>query len=388
MNILRIMVNDNVLHAGTEREAESGPSEKPQQALLSDKTLGKQSLDRLSPLATPAGVRENVRATLSPVSPISRGSSRPRVSSESRRSSFEQSRRSLDASRELARASIDRGRRAFSPRRSESITRSKREARSPLSPKPTDSGDSTFQSMEHDTESSAAIQSIDESSVSASQILNRSDVFQNPTIAIPHRVVSETAADTIDRSSQDTARSYKARPSVSPRSQSDQPVSKASSSYAKDVKEGDEEHPGTHEPPSGLRGIFRASAYPLQRAYGAAGYLRSGTKHMGNLLATESMGYYEKVSGMWAGGRKHYKSQDGLSPEDTVRELEDDEDALNHGERFRAHFGLPDSEELHSAFFCYYFRVLPLYGKIYISNRHFCYRSLWPGTREKVRSVT
>jgi hypothetical protein len=33
---------------------------------------------------------------------------------------------------------------------------------------------------------------------------------------------------------------------------------------------------------------------------------------MSTLLATESMGYVEKVSGMWKGGKKHYDEPHGL----------------------------------------------------------------------------
>jgi len=138
---------------------------------------------------------------------------------------------------------------------------------------------------------------------------------------------------------------------------------------------------------TGFQGLMSAGAYPLQRASGIAGYLKSRSKHMSNLLATESMGYYEKVSGMWAGGGKHYGAAEGLAPDDQVQDPEDEEDATNHGERFRAHFALPDSEELYATYFGSLHRVLPLYGKIYISNKHVCFRSLLPGTRTKARHV-
>lgn len=104
---------------------------------------------------------------------------------------------------------------------------------------------------------------------------------------------------------------------------------------------------------------------------------------MSNLLATESMGYVEKVSGMWAGGRRHYGDAQDPAPEDPAGGgADDDEDG--HGERFRVHFALPESEKLQATFFGYLHRVLPLYGKIYISNRNFCFRSLLPGTKTKM----
>lgn len=104
---------------------------------------------------------------------------------------------------------------------------------------------------------------------------------------------------------------------------------------------------------------------------------------MSNLLATESMGYVEKVSGMWAGGRRHYGDAQDPAPEDPAGGAADD-DEYGHGERFRAHFALPESEKLQATFFGYLHRVLPLYGKIYISNRKFCFRSLLPGTKTKM----
>ena len=83
------------------------------------------------------------------------------------------------------------------------------------------------------------------------------------------------------------------------------------------------------------------------------------------------MGYLEKVSGMWTGGRKHYGEHEGIMPEDRLIDPEDEEAASGHGDRFRAHFALPTSEKLRATYFGYLHRVLPLYGKIYISDRKF-----------------
>ena len=96
------------------------------------------------------------------------------------------------------------------------------------------------------------------------------------------------------------------------------------------------------------------------------------------------MGYYEKVSGMLAGGRKHYNTADGLEPCDQVHGLEDDEDAAKAAENFREHFAFPESEILQSSFFASLQRILPNYGKIYISGRYFCFRSLVPTSKTKV----
>jgi len=133
-----------------------------------------------------------------------------------------------------------------------------------------------------------------------------------------------------------------------------------------------------------LKDLIKAGSHPLKTASDLAGFLRARTKRMGNLLSTDSIGYYEKVSGMWAGGGKHYGTAEGLAPDDDIQNLEDEQDLAKHTERFRAHFALPESELLEAAFYGYFHRVLPLYGKIYIGNKHFCFRSLLPGTRTKL----
>jgi sterol 3beta-glucosyltransferase len=135
---------------------------------------------------------------------------------------------------------------------------------------------------------------------------------------------------------------------------------------------------------SALQELMKAGAYPLQRASGFAEAIRDHSKRMSSKIATESMGYLEKVSGMWQGGVKHYGPVEGMPPDDDDLEGEDELETEHHAARFREHFALPDSEQLLATYFAYFYRVLPLYGKIYISNKHFCYRSLLPGTRTKL----
>ncbi|KAI2634459.1 glycosyltransferase family 1 protein [Xylaria nigripes] len=135
-----------------------------------------------------------------------------------------------------------------------------------------------------------------------------------------------------------------------------------------------------------LQNLAKMGTYPLYRAGAFANYLNETGRRMTNLLATESMGYVEKVSGMWKGGRKHYNETPGLGCD----EVGDDGFGGADGshavamERFRAHFALPETEKLQATYFGYLIRVLPLYGKVYISNRNFCFRSLLPGTRTKL----
>ncbi|MDV3160339.1 MAG: hypothetical protein Q8787_02545, partial [Sweet potato little leaf phytoplasma] len=128
--------------------------------------------------------------TLSPTSPSFR-----RRSGESARSSFDR-RRSADR----GRSSFDRGRRSLS--RGQEQPQSERSAMSPVSLRIRDSSESACLSMEPDTSSSAAIQSINETDASASQILSRSDVFHRPAVEL-------TESEVNPRASQDTARSTK-----------------------------------------------------------------------------------------------------------------------------------------------------------------------------------
>jgi sterol 3beta-glucosyltransferase len=133
-----------------------------------------------------------------------------------------------------------------------------------------------------------------------------------------------------------------------------------------------------------LNDLVKAGAYPFQRAAGFADYVKNRSRQMSTLLATESMGYIEKVSGMWTGSQKHYGEREGPLQGQSVDAEDEGEGGLNHGDRFRAHFALPPTERLQATYYAYLHRVLPLYGKIYISQRKLCFRSLIPGTRTKM----
>lgn len=193
---------------------------------------------------------------------------------------------------------------------------------------------------------------------SASQILRGSDVFQNPTM----------------RHSQGSIRDDK---------ESDLHPDNSTPSHAEESGyAGSVDLPRVSTPT--LQSITRMGAYPLQRAGAFADYLNKTGKRMSTLLATESMGYVEKVSGMWKGERKHYDEPAGLRPDEDDLEEDDDGQIKTSNERFRAHFALPATERLQATYFGYIMRVLPLYGKIYLSGGYFCFRSLLPGTRTKL----
>lgn len=125
-------------------------------------------------------------------------------------------------------------------------------------------------------------------------------------------------------------------------------------------------------------------ANPIQHALSLAEQVRNGSKRMGSYLSSSPKDYYTKFSGAIAGGKRHYTEAHGLSPEDRIDDPDDDLDAAEHERRFHQHFSLPSSEKLVAVFYCWLHRVLPLYGKIYISNQKFCFRSLIYGTKSKL----
>ncbi|KAL4980410.1 sterol 3-beta-glucosyltransferase [Aspergillus desertorum] len=241
------------------------------------------------------------------------------------------------------------------------------------------SSSSFFNSIDQVTESSAAVQSMTDTTESASQILCRSDVFQSPTIHTWQQGTSGAAGPN-RRHSDEMPRSLTEHGLDGPSLVRERPKMQ----YANSDSEQDSKDASRHYSAAALNDIVKAGTYPLQRAAGLAGYLKSRSKEMSNLLATESMGYIEKVSGMWAGGRRHYGETEGVLPDDRALYPETAEESLRDEERFRAHFALPPTEKLEAAYFAYLHRALPLYGKIYISQNRLCFRSLLPGTRTKM----
>ncbi|MCJ1471426.1 Sterol 3-beta-glucosyltransferase [Lambiella insularis] len=350
-----------------------------------------------SPLdATTSILLESVRATLSPGSLLLGARGSPRASGEWSRPTVDIHRKSMDVAIENEHLDFDsRGRRSASTSRMGAGPKLERLTKAPPSSKPQGSIDSYVQSLEPSTESSLPNHSSEDMQACASQILNRSDVFNSPTIhrlqRSPSRIMNEPRRRSTDIPSPGSFDdNIKIRPPTRAQTQS---------SMSKHIHEADRRRESTDDfasvqghdqdlehsnPTPTLQQLVKAGSYPLQRAAGFAGYLRRGSKRMSNLLATESMGYVEKVSGMWSGGRKHYGDTEGVVSEYGQEEVADEEDPDGYGDRFRAHFALSASEKLQATYFGYLHRVLPLYGKIYISNRSFCFRSLLPGTKTKV----
>ncbi|KAF1979951.1 sterol 3-beta-glucosyltransferase [Bimuria novae-zelandiae CBS 107.79] len=382
LNVLRIMINDNEHHQTAQQQGEHGAKMPPVPDLPSNRNA---ATGQDSP-GYPPYIEENVRATLSPLPGQLVG--RSSMSADSRssldiRKSLDV-RRSMDASRTLRRPSHEI-RRSFSRNRHDKQSKGRPGENLSLSAKRQDTSDSATNSVDPGTESSAHVQSMDESNASASQILDRSDVFRAPTLH-PDQATTSERSDDLARHSQDTTRSSVARPlhSKSPRASTKQPsgpgpahASRYKTDNAKDLNATDARLS------TSSTALQDMASYPLQKAAGLAGFLRKGSKKMGNLLQTESMGYYEKVSGMLAGGRKHYQVADELRPNDQVDDPEEDDDAFRAAQHFQEHFSLP-TEQLQSSYFAHLQRLIPNYGKIYISNRSFCFRTLVPTFKTKV----
>ncbi|CAI4211682.1 unnamed protein product [Parascedosporium putredinis] len=267
--------------------------------------------------------RETVRATLAPLSPTHIS---PRASGQ--------------ASTTPGAATAPPHRNFSGTRRS--LSQSGHADSKPDSPwKNAASSESYVHSVDEPSVSALVMSSSDDPS--ASQILKGSDVFKSPTI---RRSMSSTRRQEL----------------------------------------GDKSAPAPAPNAPTLQQIAKMGTYPLQRAGAFANYLNSTSRKMSSLLASESMGYVEKVSGMWKGGRKHYEQPHGLRTDDEDEDDSHDDEKSRElaNERFRAHFALPETEKLQSVYFGHLFRVLPLYGKIYISDQNLCFRSLLIGTRTKL----
>ena len=323
-------------------------------------------------------LEESVRATLSPMLSPGGGPS-PRPSMDASRASSDALRRSMDLTK-FGRRSVDLSRLNMDgpPRRSFSASR-RSSSRQRLERRPSEkqgSSDSYVHSLEEPGSSGALPSASDETQASASQILRGSDVFLSPTIQRTNSVTRHRDRDiTTEPRTQSPSRN-----TINLGSTPQTPRHAAPTGSIEGSERGIGE-PSASAPT--LQNIMKAGSFPIRGALGVAGYLNRHSKRMSTLLATESMGYVEKVSGMWKGGKKHYDEPQGLAPDDDM-DYDDDEQTTGSGDRFRDHFALPASEKLQAAYFGFLHRVLPLYGKIYISDRSFCFRSLLPGTRTKL----
>ncbi|KAF5025145.1 hypothetical protein F66182_2785 [Fusarium sp. NRRL 66182] len=313
---------------------------------------------------------DTVKATLSPISPRSPSQLSPRASMDAPRSSCDGFRRFARGSTEVPSSIGDFSpRRSFSgTRRSESIPRQ----RGTSTPKQAlDSGDSYVQSsIENPSISTLSPSSFEDAS--ASQILRGSEVFHSPTMR--RSASASRKRDTLGKKTPRNSSSMHRPPHI---------VHSATTGSMQETSE----DAGSQRPATPtLSSITKIGAYPLQRANAFAEYLSRTSHRVGSLFATESIGYVEKVHGMWKGEHRHYDEPLGLKTDDEVDDMDSDTEdkTKSENERFRGHFALPDSESLTAVYYGFIVRVLPLYGKFYISGRNFCFRSLYPGTRTKL----
>ncbi|KAJ0165076.1 Sterol 3-beta-glucosyltransferase [Colletotrichum tanaceti] len=383
INVLKILIEDassnakdtarlKAAAAQQQQQQQQQQREDERQPVIASARSSMSASRRAAPppkLRTTSKLPDAVKATLSPLSAQAHSPSAlsPRASMDAARSSFDAfrgfRRRSLDLSTILRDSSP---RRSFSGnRRSMSRNRLDDSRHAPHHQDRQGSTDSYVQSSMEDPSYSGMMASSSEDP-SASQILRGSDVFQNPTMR-RSTSISRTEQDKSQRS-----RGQRTPPSLAA-------YSRQHAATTGSVNDGD-------KPPATptLQNITKMGAFPLQRVGAFAEYLNSTSSKLGSMLATESMGYVEKVSGMWRGGRKHYDAPPEIKTDDEDL-YEDAEGKIQTSmDRFRAHFALPETEKLQATYFGYILRVLPLYGKIYISDKSFCFRSLLPGTRTKL----
>lgn len=309
---------------------------------------------------SPATIRtgrigEKVKATLSPMSPQSPTALSPRVSGDYSRSSF-------DAIRHFGRKSQDYPRPGVPPRRSFSQDRQRSSSGHRYGDKRHASTHSTSESTDDPSIASlSGMTTSGELDASASQILRGSDVFHSPTV---------------QRSNSTQAEEREPR-SPHRQSQAHRPKHAATTGHVADLGSGGRTE--TLPPTPTLNKISKM--YPFQQVGAFADYLTRGSKRVGGLLTTESSGLAGRVTGMWKGGQKHY--YEGGAP-GTDEEPQDAEQNKIDEERFQAHFALPKNERLRATYYGQFYRVLPLWGKFYVSDRTVCFRSMLPGTRTKL----
>jgi len=108
-----------------------------------------------------------------------------------------------------------------------------------------------------------------------------------------------------------------------------------------------------------------------------------GTMLAGTMLASPASTLNAgvgKVSQLWNGDTGKSEHARWVT-EETAKDMRNQ----NPEERFQTHFALPPTEELLGSYYGYVFRTFPFYGKMYASRQYFCFRSLLPGIKTKVR---
>lgn len=103
-----------------------------------------------------------------------------------------------------------------------------------------------------------------------------------------------------------------------------------------------------------------------------------------NLKHKKRFSMVNKVTEMWGGGKKHFKTPDEALSMREDRHLVSEQEGVESNERFRHHFSLSEGESLVATYFCYIQKALPIYGKMYLGTHNLCFRSLFPGISTKM----
>ncbi|EME42428.1 glycosyltransferase family 1 protein [Dothistroma septosporum NZE10] len=333
--------------------------------------------------SSPRPRQEPARSTLSPLS----GRSSPSISSEGKRSSTDMTRPSLDDNKST---SDDRGGRSVSAD-SRGRYGVRGASKAPSSPRIDDSTESFVTSSEQPTDSSVDEDTM-QANMTASTMLAEDGVFAGPTLRMPQprRLVSGSTVEKLRRQSQHSSLESSAECAIvqSPsRQQPDQSLA-----HQPDIKRTESGGSGRTLEAERLQPseaaatgrLARGISTPLQRAMTVAGMVRSSSVRMGSYLSSSPKTTLSNWSDAIAGGKRNYKDAEGLAPDDSIQDPEQEVDIAEHERRFQAHFGLPISEKLVSAFYAWLHKTIPVYGKIYMGTRRFCFRSLWYGVKTKV----
>ena len=320
------------------------PNEAIQNAFRRKQSMRTDPCLHLSVRTTPL-LEESVRATLSPLSPSAQS---PRASTDVSRASSDFLRKSMDLTKfgrrsvDLSRLNMDGGRRSMSASR-RSSSRNRLADQGHQRSLKQGSSDSFVHSLEDPGSAAAFPSASDETHASASQILRGSDVFLSPTIR-------RTSSASRTRDPDPLAAEYRthtpSRNTVNIGSMQPTPQIIADKGLCARFKY----WPGRSFCLCANSDEYcQSGSLPFTTSGGICRYLNKHSKRMSTLLATESMGYVEKVSGMWKGGKKHY--DEPLGQEDELFDAGDDEQIAESGERFRDHFALPPTEKLQAAYF-------------------------------------
>jgi len=307
-----------------------------------------------------------VRSTVSRQSLGSAGGPSPQASGDYGLSSGEGSRTYVNPKR----ISTDRGRQSPKPADRRSVYGTRHTSNSPISSSTEESSESFFTSSDQ-VEGSPGLVQVD---MTSSQMLSGDKAFKSPTLRMSQHHFDAPLPHQHLESGLSIAKS-------STRTPTNQDMS-IGSQQARETRLFEAARRPSLTPLGGMS--MRILATPLQQAFNLYDSMRTQSKRGLSYLSGSPKEYYSKFSEAIAGGQRHYSDLNGM-PEDRIDDPEQDLDASEHQRRFQEHFALPKSERLLAVFYCWLHRVLPLYGKIYIGEHFFCFRSLIYGTRTKLK---